>query len=337
MQTWTVVDDGGHNAFTDLLPWQGHFWLAYISSPSHFASKQSRVVILKSEDANDWRRVAQFSGNGQDIRDPKLAVIHNQLVLYALLNRQFDPEPYKTITARSDDGISWTAFEDLSPAGWLLGRPLTVDDQTWFAPAHRLDHGTAALLASTDGVKWTVHSTIHADDRADETAVCLMPDGRMLAVTRLEAGGGILGHSEAGTQISIAEPPFITWTALARSQVTRLDGPTLFCHNTHVFAVGRRQVRVASPLLKQGSALGRKRSALFLVETGTGKLVYLADLPSAGDTSYPGTAIVNDKLFISYYTNDPRKDWPWLVGMLLPTRIEMAMIELSNLQIKDKR
>jgi hypothetical protein len=329
LDTWPVVDDGRHNAFTDLLYWQGYFWLAYISSPSHFASKQSRVVILRSKDLKQWQEMARFSGNGQDIRDPKLAIIQDQLVLYALLNKQFDPEPYKTITAHSVDGATWSPFKDVTPEGWLLGRPVTRDNATWFAPAHRIDHGTAILLRSMDGVTWDIHGTIHANDRADETAIQLLPDGHMLAVTRIEAGGGIFGDVEAGTQISRADAPYTTWTSLGRSKVTRLDGPTLFVHGNRVYAVGRRQVRVVRPLLGQGSAVGRKRSALFLVEENARELIHLTDLPSAGDTSYPGAVIVNGKLFISYYTNAPGKDWPWVIGMLFPTSIQMAMLDLK--------
>jgi hypothetical protein len=332
MQTWPVVDDGRHNAFTDLLHWQGHFWLAYISSPSHFASKDSRVVLLRSKDAKQWQEMARFSGDGQDIRDPKLAIIQDQLVLYALLNKQFDPEPYKTITAHSADGVTWSPFKDMTPEGWLLGRPVTTDHATWFAPAHRIDHGTAVLLRSTNGVTFDIHSTIHAGDRADETAVQLLANGNLLAVTRLEAGGGIFGNAEAGTLISSAQSPFTEWTQLNWSKVTRLDGPTLVRHGERVYALGRRQARVARPLLGQGSAVGRKRSAVFLVENG--ELVHLTDLPSAGDTSYPGAVIVDEKLFISYYTNDPRKDHPWVIGMLFPTSIQMAMLELKIFEDK---
>jgi len=330
LQTWTVVDDGKHNAFTDLFHWRGQFWLAYVSSPSHFASQHSRVVLLRSDDAQHWQEMARFSGNGEDIRDPKLGVVNGQLFLYALLNKRFDPEPYKTIAAHSNDGLHWTQFQDVTPTGWLLGRPVTADNVTCFAPAHRIDHGTAALLRSNNGVTWDMHAAIHAGDRADETAIQLLADGNLLAVTRLEAGGGIFGNAQAGTLISSAQSPFTEWTQLGWSKVTRLDGPTLVRHGQRVYALGRRQVRVARPLLGQGSVLGRKRSALFVVESG--ELIHLMDLPSAGDTSYPGAVIVNEKLFVSYYTNDARRDPSWLIGMLKPTRIQMAMIDLKILE-----
>jgi hypothetical protein len=331
METWTVVRDSKHNAFTDLLFWHDEFWLAYISSPSHFASKHSRVIILHSDDARSWREAAAFSGNGEDIRDPKLAVIGNQIFLYALLNKQFDPEPYRTVSFRSMDGASWSAMEDVMPHGWLLGRPLSPDGAIFFAPAHHLDLGKVVLLRSRGGIAWDIHATIHDGNKADETAVMLARDGAMVSVTRIEAGGGIFGHREAGTQICKAFPPYTEWLSLNRSSITRLDGPTLFAHNDRIFAVGRRQVRVAGPFQWQGSAFGRKRSALFLVDEKNGEMIHLTDLPSSGDTSYPGAAIVKNKLLISYYTNDPKKDMNWLHGMLLPTQIQIVRIEISKL------
>ena len=332
MKTWVVANDGKHNAFTDLLFWRGSFWMIYVSSPSHFRSKKSRLILLRSSDAQNWQEVKKFDGNGQDIRDPKLAIVHGQMFLYALLNKQFDPEPYKTIAARSNDGLIWSPFEEVTPDGWLIGRPITSDESVWYAPAHRIDHGTAVLLQSTDGVNWSIHSTIFEgkEERADETAIQFLKDGRIIAATRLEAGSSIFGSPQAGTLISIAASPFTSWNQIAKSHITRLDGPTLFKVKDQVYAVGRRQPKVAGPFRWMGSAVSQKRTALFLVKENAEGLIHLTDLPSCGDTSYAGVATKDGKVFISYYTNDPRKDYPWLLGMLFTTRIQMAEIEIEN-------
>ncbi len=329
MKTWVVTDDGKHNAFTDLLFWHDSFWLIYVSSPSHFASKKSRLVLLRSSDAQTWHEVQKFDGNGEDIRDPKLAVIQGQMFLYALLNQKFDPEPYKTIAAHSPDGLSWSPFREVAPSGWLMGRPVTSDNQIWYAPAHRLDHGTAVLLKSTDGVNWSIQSQIFdgREERADETAIQFLQDGRLIAVTRLEAGSSLFGSPQAGTLISVAASPFTAWTQITKSRVTRLDGPTLFRVGDQVYAVGRSQPKVSAPFQGLGSAFSQKKTALFLVQENAAGLIHLTDLPSCGDTSYAGVAIADGKVFISYYTNDPRKDYPWLWGMLLPTRIQITQID----------
>jgi len=333
IQTWAITNDDKHNAFTDMVFWNDSFWLVYVSSPSHFASSKSRLVLLRSTDAKNWQEVKKFDGNGQDIRDPKFGIIHGQLFLYALLNKQFDPAPYKTIAARSNDGLSWVPFEEVTPDGWLLGRPISSDNRTWYAPAHRIDRGSAVLLQSTDGVNWTIHSAIFEgkEERADETAIQFLKDGRIIAASRLEAGSSIFGSPQAGTLISVIAAPFITWKQITKSNVTRLDGPNLFQAKDQVLAVGRRQPKAEGPFQWMGSAISKKRTAVFLVKENTEGLIHLTDLPSSGDTSYAGAAVVNDKLFISYYTNDPGRDPSWLIGMLLPTRIQIAMIELSKL------
>jgi hypothetical protein len=71
---------------------------------------------------------------------------------------------------------------------------------------------------------------------------------------------------------------------------------------------------VRGPFAQMGSAFTRKRTSLFRVcEEG---LIRLTDLPSAGGTAYSGVVLQGDELFVSYYTNDIRKDYVWVAGWL---------------------
>jgi hypothetical protein len=330
LQSWDVVNDGAHNSNTDMIYWNDAFYLVHASSPFHFASKESRLVILHSEDARAWEEIARFDAAGEDIRDPKLAAIHGRLFLYALKNRAFTAEPYQTVYAVSADGIAWSGFREIEPQGWLFWRPKTADGVTWYAPAYWYEHGRAALLQSADGEQWTSHALIYEGDRNDETAIEFLPDGRMIATGRLEMSDSWLGHPEGGTLIALAEPPFEQWVPIAKSPVTRLDGPSLFSYNGQVYAVGRYQPHVSGPFGWQGSIFSRKRTSLFLVrEDG---LVYLTDLPSAGDTSYSGVVILGDELYVSYYTSDVGKDYPWILGMVRPSSVRVAKIDLPSLE-----
>lgn len=320
-------------------------------------------------------RAACFGGGGEDIRDPKLAAAGDRLVLYALRSRGFDPMPYQTVVTWSADGRAWAPWAAAAPAGWLLGRPKVAADGAWYAPAHHLGEAAVKLFTSADGLAWEERAEITRGAGADETAVEPLPDGRLLAVTRLEGGPGVAGKSaagpaavpagalsgslEAGTLISVAEAPYTDWVVLARSRVTRLDGPALFTHGGSVFAVGRRQPRVSGPWWWSGSALARKRTALFAVRGGergpegaqgrTGEpgrddglgrggdrggpaeLVHLADLPSAGDTGYPGVVTRDGRAFISYYSSPRQLDVAWLAAMLLPTAVRLASVPLDAL------
>lgn len=329
MQTRTVVANGQHNAFTDLAFWRDRFWLVYVSSPGHFASTSSRIVLLRSTDAREWQEVARFSGDGQDIRDPKLAVIHDRLILFALLDKKFDPQPYQTICATSADGKTWSRFAKTVLPGWLFGKPKTFDGVNWYAPAHNLAFKAARLFRSQDGVQWEAFTAIDEQQRADETALAFDANGNLVTVTRLESGSGIFGDVQGGTLVSIAQPPYERWKDQTTSSATRLDGPTLFVHKK-TWAVGRFQPQVRSPFQGHGSIFSRKRTAIFSVN-GT-ELVHRADLPSSGDTAYAGVVLDQENLFISYYTNDPRYDLPWIVGMFRPTQIQMTRISLAALE-----
>jgi hypothetical protein len=330
IDTWDVVNDGEHNSNTDLIDWQGAFYLVHASSPFHFASAESRLRIWRSTDARHWEEVARFDAAGEDIRDPKFAAIGDRLFLYALKNTEFTAEPYQTVYAVSDDAATWTGFQEIEPVGWLFWRPKTADGLTWYTPAYWHGHGKAALLRSTDGVHWTMHATIYEGDRIDEPAVEFLPDGRLIATGRLEFGDAWTGHPEGSTLIAVAAPPFDNWQPRTKSAVTRLDGPSLFRYNGQIYAVGRFQPHIGGPFGWQGSIYSRKRTALFLVrEDG---LVYLSDLPSAGDTSYSGVVRRGDDLYISYYTSAINRDYPWILGMVLPSSIRLARIDLASLE-----
>ena len=332
IDSWTVVDDGRHNAFTDLVFWRAGFWMAFVSSPSHFASRRSRIVLLHSPDTRAWKEVARFDGHGEDIRDPKLAVVNDHLLLLALLNRNFDPLPYQTVCAASPDGLSWPDLVPAVPPGWLLGRPKPSVKGDLVAPAHNLSTGAVRLFASQDGLVWKAGATITSNQGADETAIEFLPDRRLIAITRLEANGGVFGHPQAGTLLSVAEPPYEKWTAISSNHLTRLDSPALFTHQGQIFAVGRFQPHIAGPFEWQGSAFSRKRTSLFQVGVSGEGLTHLVDLPSAGDTAYAGVVVLNEQAYISYYTSPLRPDPAWLVGMLFPTSIRMAVIPLAKLE-----
>ena len=197
-------------------------------------------------------------------------------------------------------------------------------------PVYWYEHGKSALLRSTDGVNWTMHAPIYEGDRNDETDIEFLPDGRMIATARLEVSDSLVGDPQGSTLIAVSEPPFEDWRPVTKSQVARLDGPSLFSYNGKVYAVGRFQPRVAGPFDWQGSIFSRKRTGLYLVEED--RLVYLSDLSSSGDTSYSGVVQLGDELYVSYYTNDVNKDYPWILGMVSPSSIRLAKIDLSSLE-----
>jgi hypothetical protein len=64
-------------------------------------------------------------------------------------------------------------------------------------------------------------------------------------------------------------------------------------------------------------------------ETG---LAYLTDLPSAGDTAYVGLVINGDIAYATYYTSPIDRDYVWILGMLSPSSVKMAKIDLKAME-----
>jgi hypothetical protein len=329
IEAWDAVADGWHNSNTDMIYWREAFYLVHAAAPFHFASQKCHLVLHRSPDAKTWEKIAEFYSEGEDIRDPKLAPIGRRLFLYALVNRSFDPEPYTTVYASSQDGVVWSAFQKIDPQGWLFWRPKTSDGVTWYVPAYWWEHGKSVLFRSQDGESWSLVSTIYTGDRNDETAIEFLPDGRLIATARLEFSFDIFGDRRGSTLIAVAEPPFESWQALLKSPVTRLDGPTLFTYKDRVFAAGRHQPEIGLPFARQGSVTARKRTALY--EVRQDGLAYLSDLPSAGDTAYTGVVLRNGQATISYYSSDVQRDVPWILGMTGPTNIKIARVDLEQL------
>jgi hypothetical protein len=328
IETWDVVSDGTHNSNTDLIYLNGSFYLVHQTSPSHLGSQQSRLVVRKSRDARSWEKAAELKVGRGELRDPKFASIGRRLFLYALRNKAWTAEPYTTVYTFSEDANTWAPLVEAQPEGWLFWRPKTLDSATWYAPAYWHEHGSSILLKSTDGINWSAVSTIYEGERNDETAVEFLPDGRIIATARLEGSSRVFGDPNACTLIATASPPYVNWS-YAKSRVTRLDGPCLFRHDGQVFAVGRYQPQRARPFWHTGSIFSKKRTSLFVVTEDS--LVYLADLPSAGDTSYAGAVLLEDGVYISYYTSPTDRDLPWITGMLTQTDIMMAKISLASL------
>ncbi|MHA1649780.1 MAG: hypothetical protein ACTSYB_06280 [Candidatus Helarchaeota archaeon] len=332
MESWVAVT-GQHNSNTDLIYWNktGRIYLIHDRRPFHLGSTDARLILWSSLDARNWTKITEFSVPGNDIRDPKFAIIGNRLFLYALKNLGVMATPYQTVYTFSEDGINWQPFQEISLSGWLFWRPKTNDNLTWYVPAYWHEHGQSILLNSTDGINWNIVATIYTGEANDETAIEFLPDGRMICTARLEGtADSLFGSSEACTLIATSSYPYTNWSSYIKSRETRLDGPVLFSHANKIFAIGRRHLGPRTYFTELGSIFSRKRTAIYLVNETSG-LRFLTDLPSAGDTSYAGIVIKGEELFISYYTSDITKDYSWILGMVANSDIRIAKINISAL------
>ena len=326
----TVVDDGTHNSNTDLIQWNGTFWMVYATSPFHMGSSESELIIQKSANAHEWEIVHSLNLGVKDVRDPKFAIINDTLFLYALENEGLVANPYRTVYSTSVNGIEWSEFSSIPDTeGWLFWRPFMNESGDLYVPAYWHEHGKSALFKSINGTHWQQVSIIHEEGGVDETACEFRSDNSMICTVRVEGKADtIIGRNSGGTSIAVAQEPYIHWNH-TRDEITRLDGPNLFNVGNETFAIGRYQPEQDSMLFQMGGVLSKKRTSLYIVEE-TG-LTYISDLPSAGDTSYAGVVLDNGTVFTCYYTSDTDSDYPWIIGMLASSNIELVELNATSL------
>jgi hypothetical protein len=105
-----------------------------------------------------------------------------------------------------------------------------------------------------------------------------------------------------------------------------LDGPLTFSWKGRLFVVARKHL--------QGT--GKKRTSLFEIggnlDGGPLTIREWGEVPSAGDTSYAGVAMIDDThAVLSWYSGDLPKDEAWVLAMFDITSIWVGTIDLSAL------
>ena len=301
----TVTHDGMHNAFTDLVHWQGAYWVAYRKGAAH-VSADSCCAVAVSYDRNRFMEVAHVRVAG-DNRDPKLVVV-NEHCLAMVFPSWLDgpgtlhpdkPRHLHQYVAFSDNGYDWDTPIAIRPDNRWLWR-VRGHDGTFYG----LDYGPPAgqawedklhdlwLMRSDDLRQWQHVATI--DDGTHgmgESDLVIRADGEMWVVSRSSP------NKYANARFAVASPPYTDW------QITELDvpihAPAMLEHDGAVYAAGRRIIDAegdALYYLNGGASMGVWR-------IDRGQATAVLHLPAGGDCSYPG--LIHDpdgRVCMSYYS-----------------------------------
>jgi hypothetical protein len=104
------------------------FYLMFRSGPNP-ASSLSKLSFYGLRTPKPGEKTELF-GTGEDIRDPKFAVIENQLHLYALKNVSLLAQPCVAIFSGSAGGKTWQSWQDGEPAR-LVNRSTDSPSVRW--------------------------------------------------------------------------------------------------------------------------------------------------------------------------------------------------------------
>ena len=296
-----VYDDGQHDAFTDLCRFQGRMYLTFRSCPDgHMVFASSRILILASDDGDTWDEVFAFSVPRRDTRDPHFLIFRDQLFVYTgtwlvpAEGDERDLNEHLGFAAWSEDGRTWHGPRMLEGTyGHYIWRAAAHGDTAYlcgrrrrhfvsgFASETGPESIQGGMLASDDGLVWR-HASLFTEEHGDETAFLFEEDGAVVALAR--------GAAARPARICRAMPPYDRWT---RTELDRnVGGPLLAKWGERYLVGGRRTIDPENP-----------RTTLYWLIDDC--LHEIAELPSAGDNSYPGLLVLDDgnRALLSYYSS----------------------------------
>lgn len=279
-----IFHNGEHNAFTDLVRFKGRFYLTFRSCPDgHMVHPTSSIIVLVSEDAKQWKPVHRFSVRHRDTRDPHFLVFKEKLFVYTgtwysgpttLAREDYDLNKHLGYAVWSDDGEDWHGPVLLEGTfGHYIWRANSFNGTAFLCGRRKIDFEVvprgegrrikSLMLESDDGLVWR-RRAVFQETAGDETAFQFESDGRLVGIGRRGRGNA---------QLLRSQPPYTDWI---RKDLDRyIGGPLLVRWGGRYVVGGRKMIGEAGP----------KTSMYWLAND---KLHEFAELPSGGDTSYPG-------------------------------------------------
>lgn len=288
-----IWDRAPHNAFTDLVRWKEHWYCCFREGTGH-AAGAGTIRVLTSTDGETWESAVLIAADNVDLRDAHLTITPaGRLMLNggaAVPTTRNPLTDHYSFVCFSDDGTTWTAptkvvssWQWLWRVTWHKGTAYGVA-YSW-DPKARAQGSNAMLYKSNDGL---AYEKVTDFDLKNPTEAALAFDGdTMLCLQRRD---GTPNTAQLGT----SRPPYTAWEW--KDLGMYFGGPSLLkLPDGRWLAAGRRI---------DG---GKSSTIVAQLDVVAGKLTPLVTLPSGGDTSYPGLAWHDGKLWMSYYSSHEGK------------------------------
>jgi hypothetical protein len=293
----TVVRDGQHNAFTDLIHWQGCYWVSYRKGAAH-VSMDGEACLSVSTDRKRFREVAHLKVPG-DNRDPKLIALNDgRLALYfpTWLGGYQERQLQQYVTF-SHDGFHWDTPQPVYDRHWWLWR-IKEHNGRYYSAAYTYQDRTPenpratrlTFLVSDDLLHWELVSKVEGVS-GGETGIYFQESGEAWLVTRNSVQTG-------PAYISRAMPPYDKWENSFLGAT--VHAPAILEHEGKLFVAGRRHALADSSAFPFGEGQPWGLGVWQLESTGLKPVLHI---PAAGDCSYPG--LIKDpqgRVCLSYYS-----------------------------------
>jgi hypothetical protein len=298
LETRLIWNEGGHNAFTDLIRFRERWYCVFREGGGH-VSREGTIRILASTDGGQWESVGLLTSphpDLADLRDPKVcltpdgrliltatAVCHDEVAL-----------THQSYVWFSADGTLWSEPAPIGEPNYWVWRVTWHDGKAYAAAYHATVYyrePELRLYVSDDGIHFEVLvETLLHENRPNESTLLFEGD-EAFSLTRHEGG-------PATAMLGRAKAPYREWNWLGLG--APLGGPNFIRLPAGLFP--DNHFLVGGRFHENGAHM-----ALGLLDADSGTLTELLALPSGGDTSYPGLVWHEGVLWVSYYSSHEGK------------------------------
>jgi hypothetical protein len=305
-----IWDAAPHNAFTDLVRFNGQWFCTFREAKGHLTGNGS-IRVLTSTNAEHWESAALLSEEGIDLRDPKLSTTPDGRLMLTTGGSLYEGKVMKERQPRvafSSDGRTWTLPQRVLDQGdwlwrttWHKGRAygIAYNVEGSLRPTNEW---TVRLLSSEDGVAWRLVSKLAVPGRPNESTVRFLPEDECVALVRRE---GLGSDPDKDAWIGHSPPPYTDWHWHAAGM--QVGGPnSLVLPGGGMIASGR--------LYRPKPDTNKTFVGPMTFDAVKPDLV----LPSGGDCSYPGLVWHEGLLWISYYSTHEGHTAIYLAKVRLP-------------------
>ncbi|WP_425398989.1 sialidase family protein [Aeoliella sp.] len=286
VETTRVWGQSPHCAFTDLVRWRDGWYCGFREGEGH-AGDRGWLRILHSQDAKNWVSVAKIDDDEFDLRDAALSVTpDDRLLVVAGSQHTVDGERSTgTFAALSDDGETFSEPVRIFPQGRWMWR-VTWHNGTGYGVSYSAyaDYPTTQLVTTKDGLEYDIAmNEMLSSGWPTEARIRFAKDGTAYCLQRVD-------RDKTTSLLGKAVSPYTEWTWTDLGQ--RVGGPNFVeLPNGRWVGCGRLTVD------------GTSRTVVFELDLDAGKIQPLVQLPSGGDSSYPGMVVYDGELYISYYSS----------------------------------
>jgi hypothetical protein len=284
-----IWDKGQHNAFTDLVRWQGKLYCAFREGRRH-VSTDGKIRVIVSATGESWESVTLLQLKDYDLRDAHLCVTpeNNLMVVGGAAPRKKETElvPTGTFVSFSSDGKAWsTPAIVVTPGRWLWS--VTWHNQIAYGMAYGKENGLDLLVSKNGREFETKVKKLYQEHRPTEVTLRFDPKGKGYALMRRD------GRQNNHAMLGLSDPPYTNWQW--REVDIYFGGPN-FISIPGGYWIGAGRI-----------STGGAHTAITFIDFQQGSMEKILKLPSGGDTSYPGLVWYKNLLYVSYYSSHEGK------------------------------